>query len=101
MVNLNSEQNEELLSACQPLYEYVLFVDRVRVARRTPDDLERAVDVALNKLPKGSLIKPYLIANKAEVKQMCLTEYGFDRALADQRRDGKEEGLKVGLKVGN
>ena len=31
---------------------------------------------------------------------MCLTEYGFDRALADQRRDGKEEGLKVGLKVG-
>ena len=100
MVNLNSEQNEELLSACQPLYEYVLFVDRVRVARRTPDDLERAVDVALNKLPEESLIKPYLIANKAEVKQMCLTEYGFDRALADQRRDGKEEGLKVGLKVG-
>ena len=31
---------------------------------------------------------------------MCLTEYGFDRALADQRRDGKEEGRKEGREEG-
>jgi len=100
MININFGRNAELLSACQPLHEYALFVDRVRVAHRSLEDLGYAVDAALNELPADSLIKPYLIANKAEVKQMCLTEYGFDRALADQRRDGKEEGLKVGLKVG-
>ena len=31
---------------------------------------------------------------------MCLTEYGFDRALADQRRDGFKEGCEGFVKDG-
>ena len=92
MININFGRNAELLSACQPLHEYALFVDRVRVAHRSLEDLGYAVDAALNELPADSLIKPYLIANKAEVKLMCLTEYKLERALADQRRGGREEG---------
>jgi len=42
-------------------------------------------------LPDDSLIKPFLLANKAEVKRMCITEYDEARTFAEQREEGREE----------
>ena len=41
-------------------------------------------------------IKIFLIANKAEVKQMCLTEYNETETMEMFKEEGREEGLKKG-----
>lgn len=53
--------------------------------------LEEAIDAALEELPDDLLIKPFLLANKAEVKRMCITEYDEARTFAEQREKGREE----------
>ena len=74
MININFGHNKALLDACKPLKEYAWFVDKVRSYQQTMETLEEAVDAALEELPDDSLIKPFLLANKAEVKRMCITE---------------------------
>ena len=62
--------------------------------------LEEAIDAALNELSDDSLIKPFLLANKAEVKRMCITEYDEERTFAEQKEEGRAEGRAEGLAEG-
>ena len=96
MININFGHNKALLDACKPLKEYAWFVEKVRSHQQTMETLEEAVDAALEELPDDSLIKPFLVANKAEVKRMCITEYDEARTFAEQREEGKEEGIEIG-----
>jgi hypothetical protein len=64
------------------------------------ETLEEAVDAALEELPDDSLIKPFLLANKAEVKRMCITEYDEARTFAEQREDGALDILVSLIKKG-
>ena len=64
------------------------------------ENLEEAVDAALEELPDDSLIKPFLVANKAEVKRMCITEYDEAKTFAEQREEGREEGRREGREEG-
>ena len=61
------------------------------------ETLEEAIDAALEELPDDSIIKPFLMANKAEVKRMCITEYDEARTFAEQREEGREEGVLATL----
>ena len=112
MININHGHNKKLLETCKPLEEYSWFVDRVRVLQKDKRELEECVDTALKELPDDSLIKPFLLANKAEVKRMCITEYnekktldqkieeGIEIGLEKGRAEGREEGRKEGRKEG-
>ena len=100
MININFGHNKALLDACKPLKEYAWFVEKVRSHQQTMETLEEAVDAALEELPDDSLIKPFLVANKAEVKRMCITEYDEARTFAEQREEGKEEGIEEGIEIG-
>lgn len=61
--------------------------------RMSMDDLENAVDAALDKMPEDFVIKPFLMANKAEVRNMYITEYDEERTLNEQKEDGALEML--------
>ena len=100
MININFGHNKALLDACKPLKEYAWFVDKVRSNQQSMGTLEKAVDEALEELPDNSLIKPFLVANKAEVKRMCITEYDELRTLAEQREEGRIEGKAEGRAEG-
>lgn len=60
-------------------------------------EIENAVDNALNAMPEDFGIKKLLIANKAEVKQMCLTEYNEAETMEQFREEGIEEGRVLRL----
>ena len=75
-------------------------MDCVRVNQKTAASLEEAIDEALNELEDESPVKAFLIANKAEVKNMCITEYDEERTLAELREEYLEEGLKKGIQQG-
>ena len=99
MLNINYNHNMDLLNACMPLKEYSIFVDMIRKNEKTMA-LDEAVDLAIDELPEESIIKPFLLANRAEVKSMCITEYDEARAFEEQREEGIEEGIKKGIEKG-
>ena len=96
MVNINFGHNAELLDSCKPLGDYSFFVDRVRANKVTLGSLEKSIDAAITMLPDSSLIKPFLMANRAEVKSMFITEYDEERAFAQQRAEAIAEGREEG-----
>ena len=91
MININYGRNRELMEACKPLFEYAWFIDRIREYGKTMD-IEAAIDKALNDMSEEFEIKIFLIANKAEVKQMCLTEYNETETMEMFKEEGREEG---------
>ena len=49
--------------------------------------------LALVAMPNDSVIKTFLLENQAEVKRMCITEYNEEKVFAQQRDEGKAEGV--------
>ena len=94
MLNVNYGRNQDLLNACQPLSEYSFFVDSIRKNNAQYGSLEQAVDHSIDALPEDSLIKSFLMSNRAEVKRMCLTEYDEEKVLNAIRREEREEGQR-------
>ncbi|MBQ6349195.1 MAG: hypothetical protein IJI71_16825 [Clostridia bacterium] len=93
MLNVNYGRNRALMEACKPLRDYAWFVDAVRHRQATLNDLDAAVDAALNEMPEESALKAFMTANRAEVKRMCITEYNEVKTLADEREEGRMEGV--------
>lgn len=100
MINVNYGHNSEILKACKPLEEYSYFVDKVRTYQKSTDELETALDKALDELPDDFLIKPFLTANRAEVKIMCITEYDEERTLNEACEEAYDEGHEDGYEEG-
>ncbi|MEE1160230.1 MAG: hypothetical protein UHS51_12505 [Atopobiaceae bacterium] len=51
----------------------------------------KAVDKAIESMPGGFVIRPYLQAHKAEVRDMLLTEYDEAESMGSFRKEGHEK----------
>ena len=105
MININHGHNRALLSACRPLGEYAWFVARVRknLSARVdgvPCRIGDAIDKAIDEMPEDFVIKKFITANRAEVKDMCLTEYNEAKTMEMLKEEGRQEGLQKGLQEG-
>ena len=99
MINVNFGHNKELMAACKPLSEYAWFVQRIRDHLKD-HEIEEAIDLAIKEMPKDFVIRDFLIGNKAEVRDMCITEYNETETMQMFWEEGKEEGLKEGKEAG-
>lgn len=95
MLNINKDHNKELMAACQPLSEYAWFIQQIRDFSMEYE-IEKAVDLAIGEMPEDYLIKNFLIGNRAEVKDMCITEYNEAETMQMFKEEGKEEGKAEG-----
>ncbi len=97
-------RNRELLASCEPLSEYSLFTSNVRQYFQQYRDMDQAVGLAMEKLPEESEIRALLEANRAEVRDMCLTEYDAERENKILKKQyyaaGMEKGLEKGMEKG-
>ena len=91
MLNINYGKNRELMEGCGPLREYAWLVEKIR-ENREKMDIEAAVDKAIDEMPEEFVIRKFLIGNRAEVKDMCVTEYNEAETLQMIREEGREEG---------
>ncbi len=91
MININHERGSSLLKKCRPLYEYSWFVDRIRLNNKTME-IEPAVDKAFGDMPENFVIRKCIELNKAEVTDMCLTEYDEAKTMEMFKEEGREEG---------
>ena len=110
MLNINHGHNRQLLSACRPLGEYAWFISEIRnnlTAEKTraksnnkAAGIGDAIDQAISSMPDDFEIKKFITANRAEVKDMCLTEYNEAETMNMLRQEGLEEGRQKGLMEG-
>ena len=91
LININMNKNRELLESCKPLEEYSWFVEKVRENKKGLT-LEAAVDKVIDEMPEGFQIKRFIMSNRAEVKNMCLTEYNEAETMQRFKEEGREEG---------
>ena len=90
MYNIRPQYDSDLLSECRPLSEYSWFIEEIRKNRETMG-IEQAVDKAIYDMPTEFEIRDFLIGNKSEVRNMCLTEYDEAETMEMFREEGKEE----------
>ena len=62
------------MESCKPLKEYAWLVDAVRKELSPGKDLDSAIDAAIDEMPNDFEIKAFITGNRAEVKEMFLTE---------------------------
>ena len=94
MLNINYGKNRKLMEACQPLSEYAWLVDNVRRHQQVMQDLEAAVDEALNEMPDGFIIRQLLELHRAGVKKMFLTEYDEEKMKEQERKEAFADGVE-------
>lgn len=95
MINLNDGKNDELLNNCQPLKDYMTLINKIRKNSQTMD-FEEAVDDAVTYCIEHDVLRTFLVKHRAEVKDVCITEYNEKSFVDGIRAEGREEGLKEG-----
>ena len=101
--NVNAGHNTKLMSHCQILKEYSIYVAKVRFfAEQMP--LDDAVQKAVTECIQENILADFLRKNQAEVIAMSIFEYDKveeEKKLRKAEFDaGVEQGLKQGIKQG-
>ena len=95
MVNLNDGKNDELLNNCRPLKDYMTLINEIRKNSKTMN-FENAVDAAVTYCIEHDVLKTFLLKHRAEVKDVCITEYDEKTFVDGIREEGRVEGREEG-----
>ena len=99
MLNINAGHNPEFMDACQILWEYAEYTDRVRrYVRET--SIENAVERAINECIEEGILEEFLRKNRAEAKHMSIYEYDQEKHLRQEREESWEAGREAGIREG-
>ena len=88
MVNLNDGKNEDLLNNCRPLKDYMTLINEIRKNCKTME-FESAVDAAVTYCIEHDVLKTFLLKHRAEVKDVCITEYNEKSFVEGIRAEGR------------
>ena len=91
MVNLNDGKNEDLLNNCRPLKDYMTLINEIRKNNKTMN-FENAVDAAVTYCIEHDVLRTFLLKHRAEVKDVCITEYDEKTFVDGIRAEGRAEG---------
>lgn len=91
--NINHGKNQELLEKCSILNEYMIFVDYVRTYHEEQgyENLELAIDKAINTCIQESVLKDFLKEHRSEVAKVTHLDYTFDRQILLEREEASAE----------
>jgi hypothetical protein len=90
MKNINLGRNEELMEKCGILKEYATLVDKIKRYTKEMNDVEKAIDRAVEECIKEGVLADFLIGHRAEVKDVCLTEYNEVEVQNAFREEGED-----------
>lgn len=100
--NINQGRNVDLLGKCPMLRGYMTFVDYVReyYKKEEYENLETAINRAIDRCIEENVLKDFLIENRSEVVKVTQLDYTFDRQIELEREDARREGWEEGRKEG-
>jgi hypothetical protein len=94
MYNLNKGKNDALLSACKPLSDYMTLVNYIRENQSAGMPVKKAVDEAVKRCIKEDILRDFLKKHRAEVMNVCMTEYNEEVFVNGMLEAGRQEGFK-------
>ena len=101
VLNINAGHNKELMDNCSLLWQYASFVSKVRLyLEKYPDDLDEAVDRAVEECIADDILADFLRKRRGEVKDVILTEYNAERHIKNEKKLSYEEGMDAGMELG-
>ena len=104
VININTGNNNSLISKCKVLKGYVILTTRMReyISKYSSKDFseEEAVKMAVDECINEDVLREFLLENKAEVVKMFLTEYNEKQTLENTYNDGVEVGKEKGIEIG-
>mgnify|MGYP000783356752 CR=1 FL=1 len=98
MININSGKNQSIMDSCHVLYEYAVFVAKIKRYRDSMA-LKEAIDLAVRECIEENILRDFLEQHRREVCDMCLTEFDEKKYEDVLREEGREEGLAKGRKT--
>ena len=81
MYNINKGKNDSLLDKCRPLAKYMELINRIR--KNQGELAKDAVDAAVQSCIKDGILQDFLVKHRAEVVDVCLTEFNEERFVND------------------
>ena len=97
MININSGKNQSIMDSCHVLYEYAVFVAKIKKYRDSME-LKEAIDLTVRECIEENILRDFLEQHRREVCDMCLTEFDEKKYEDVLREEGREEGLAEGRK---
>ena len=98
--NINIGHNKELMESCKTLKEYAQFVEKIRHYRNELGNIEEAVEKTIQECIQEDILADFLLAHRAEVIDVCLTEYNEEFVINALREESREEGYEEGREAG-
>ena len=99
VININSGEADEILTRCQPLNDYSVFIERIKEKMYNGLTRDDAVLATVDSCIKDHILEDILVKHKSEVLGMFLTEYDEEKAMGLFYRDGHEDGMKDGMAI--
>ena len=96
MLNINLGHNRELMVNCRKLWEYAVFVERIRERLAAGEQLEDAVKQAVDICMKEGVLADILRTQRAEVEELMWAEFNEERFIAKEKEYSWEDGNKAG-----
>lgn len=96
MLNINLGHNRELMNNCRKLWEYAVFVERIRERLAAGEQLEEAVKQAVDICIKEGVLVDILRTQRAEVEELMWAEFNEERFIAKEKEYSWEDGNKAG-----
>ena len=79
VLNVNEGYNTWLKEKSRTVYEYMVYVDRVRYYSNQIEDLEKAVDIAIDECISEGILVEFLSRNRAEAAMFTIHEHDEER----------------------
>lgn len=95
VLNINYGKNKELMNKCKSLMDYAILIDKIREYNNTEDNLEYAVERAIQECIDENVLADFLRLNLSEVKELILSEYDEQRHIANERRWSWEDAVEA------
>ncbi|MCR4619061.1 MAG: hypothetical protein K5669_12850 [Lachnospiraceae bacterium] len=96
----NLNYNNDLLLKCRVLSDYMELIKRIRNYCSLENDFRKAVDEAVEDCIRDGILSDFLSLHRAEVIDVCLTEYNEEVFVKGIREESYEEGLEQGREQG-
>ena len=90
MLNLNKGKNDALLNSCKVLSDYMELINKIRLYQKTMS-FQNAVNAAIDDCIANDILTNFLIVHRAEVLDVCITEYDEKTFVAGIKQEGIEE----------
>ena len=92
MVNINKGKNPGLLAKCPALADYMTLVNSIQDRKNSGLPIEEAVDSAVKECIEKNVLTDFLRKHRAEVRNVCLTEFDEKKFVRTMKEEGYKEG---------